>query len=148
MYLHCRTRCRTGSGRTRCGQDAAGTGRTDYTYICSSKLEVDAKVKAKCGDIYVQCRYPAEDAAKLPSRHISLTFSFPFGSRHDLTPQTGRYLRSAGMKKVFLVEGLKNRKSNADVICRSSVGSMACSELTAEIEVFAALRRQVVGSLG
>ena len=79
---------------------------------------------------------------------ISPTFSFPFGSRHDLTPQTGRYLRSAGMKKVFLVEGLKNRKSNADVICRSSVGSMACSELTAEIEVFAALRRQVVGSLG
>jgi len=79
---------------------------------------------------------------------VSPTFSFPFGSRHDLTPQTGHYLKSSGIKKVFLVEGLKNGGSSADVICRNSVGSMACSELATEIEVFSALRRQDIGSLG
>ncbi len=57
---------------------------------------------------------------------ISPSFSLPFGSRLDLTRETAHRLDELGMKKIFLVEGLRNGDPGASVACWVQTSSAGC----------------------
>ncbi len=78
---------------------------------------------------------------------ISPTFSVPFGSRTDLSPEIVRRLSELGIQKMFLVEGMINRDPRSSILCRHSLASMKTVEINADIEVFARMRRKDIPAL-
>ena len=75
------------------------------------------------------------------------SFSLPFGSRNDLKRQAMDALRSAGIRRSFLVEGMSNPAGPCNVMCRNSVGRMDERDLLAEIEVISRLKTRSIREL-
>lgn len=76
-----------------------------------------------------------------------VSFSLPFGSRGDLMSLAMESLRSVGIRKTFLVEGMRNARESGEVMCRNSVGKMDAGQLLAEIEVVSRLKRRTIQEL-
>jgi peptidoglycan/xylan/chitin deacetylase (PgdA/CDA1 family) len=68
------------------------------------------------------------------------SFSVPYGSSADLTPDVAEHLEESGHEAVFLVESLANRKASHIPFYRVSVKASSDAALFSEIEILPRVR--------
>ena len=68
------------------------------------------------------------------------SFSVPYGSSADLTPDVAEHLEESGHEAVFLVESLANGEASHIPLCRVSIKATSDAALFSEIEILPRVR--------